>query len=414
MTKSNWLFLTLLLAAAPVTRGASTITVSVAHPGVPVSSHLYGIFLEEINHAVDGGIYAELVRNRAFNEGGANPTYWNAVGGAALSSDPTQHYGKLTRSLKTQASGGSRAGVSNGGFWGMKLSHGATYTATVWAKAADGFQGPLNLTLESADGTVPAQTTIDGVSADWRKYVRLLTVNNPQGGTADNSMVLTTTSPGTVRLQLVLLFPPTWKARANGLRTDLAGFAHGTDQAGVGRRRSQALRTGQRSASFVVPVGFPAMAPGVHESTAHESGGDADLAAQRESRSLWCGGSPGRTCWSSGVLARGRQHQRPRRIRLEQRAAQPDGGADKHVGQSDSDIKPDGAAAAGLRSLRGDDRGSLQVAIRQVLGTAFKDRQVLHPAYCSRVAGFVSPIHFSLDVIVDRRKRLSHIAGAAV
>jgi uncharacterized protein (TIGR03437 family) len=121
-----------------------------------------------------------------------------------------------------QTSGGSRAGVSNGGFWGMKLSHGATYTATVWAKAADGFQGPLNLTLESADGTVLAQATIDGVSADWRKYVRLLTVNNPQGGTADNSVVLTTTSPGTVWLQLVSLFPPTWKARANGLRTDIA------------------------------------------------------------------------------------------------------------------------------------------------------------------------------------------------
>src|ERR1035441_8154580 len=72
------------------------------------------------------------------------------------------------------------------------------------------------------------------------------------------------------------------------------GFAHGPDQAGIGRRSSQILRSGPRSPSFVVPVGFPAVAPGVHESTARKSGGDADLAAQGERRSLRCSGFPDR------------------------------------------------------------------------------------------------------------------------
>lgn len=215
-------FLAVLFSAVQAFGVEATIAVDVARPGVAVSSHLYGIFLEEINHAVDGGIYAGLIRNRAFNEDGSNLTHWSAVGAAALSSDPAQHHGRLSRSLKMQLPGGSRAGVSNGGFWGMKLADGATYTATVWAKAAEGFQGPLSLSLESAAGTVLAQTSIASLGTEWRKYVRLLTVTNPQGSTTNNSLVITATTPGTVWLQFVSLFPPTWKGRANGLRPDLA------------------------------------------------------------------------------------------------------------------------------------------------------------------------------------------------
>jgi uncharacterized protein (TIGR03437 family) len=213
--------LALLWISAAVFGAAPTITVGVAQPGVAVSPHLYGIFLEEINHAVDGGIYAELVCNRAFNEDG-NLTHWDAVGAAALSIDSAEHYGRLSRSLRMQLPGAGQAGVSNGGFWGMKLTNGVTYTATVWAKAAAGFAGPLNLTLKSTGGTVLAETSIATLSRDWRKYVRLLTVSNLQGDTTDNTLVITSAAPGPVWLQLVSLLPPTWKGRANGLRTDLA------------------------------------------------------------------------------------------------------------------------------------------------------------------------------------------------
>ena len=60
----------------------ATLTVNVARPGPKISPMLYGIFFEEINHAGDGGLYAELVRNRSF-EDGDKPEYWkfdNAAG----------------------------------------------------------------------------------------------------------------------------------------------------------------------------------------------------------------------------------------------------------------------------------------------------------------------------------------------
>lgn len=47
---------------------SSSIKADVPRPGAKISPTLYGIFFEEINHAGDGGIYAELMRNRTFEE----------------------------------------------------------------------------------------------------------------------------------------------------------------------------------------------------------------------------------------------------------------------------------------------------------------------------------------------------------
>ena len=44
------------------------VTVDVARRGPRVNPRMYGIFLEEINHGVDGGLYAELIRNRGFED----------------------------------------------------------------------------------------------------------------------------------------------------------------------------------------------------------------------------------------------------------------------------------------------------------------------------------------------------------
>ena len=68
------LFLSAVLAfgleAAESTPLPVHIVVNVDKPGVTVSPLLYGIFFEEINHAGDGGIYAEMVQNRSFEEPG--------------------------------------------------------------------------------------------------------------------------------------------------------------------------------------------------------------------------------------------------------------------------------------------------------------------------------------------------------
>ncbi len=57
-----------LLMPQPAPPSAGTITIDAGSPGHPIPPNLYGIFFEEISHAGDGGLYAELVQNRGFED----------------------------------------------------------------------------------------------------------------------------------------------------------------------------------------------------------------------------------------------------------------------------------------------------------------------------------------------------------
>src|SRR3974390_501414 len=57
-----------LLLAGLAGAGTATIAIDANQPGPKINPRMYGIFLEEINHGVDGGLYAELIRNRAFED----------------------------------------------------------------------------------------------------------------------------------------------------------------------------------------------------------------------------------------------------------------------------------------------------------------------------------------------------------
>src|SRR5438046_2835791 len=70
----------LWLAAAAGLPGQTTLTVDVDKPGIKVSPTLYGIFFEEINRAGDGGIYAEMIQNRSF-EDADKPAAWTVLDG---------------------------------------------------------------------------------------------------------------------------------------------------------------------------------------------------------------------------------------------------------------------------------------------------------------------------------------------
>src|SRR6476646_11385661 len=87
------------LAAGP------TLTIDASHPAGKVSPKLYGLMTEEINHSYDGGLYAELIQNRAFLDNTNSPVHWSVVtnngSAAAIALDPANCYNdKLTMSLK--------------------------------------------------------------------------------------------------------------------------------------------------------------------------------------------------------------------------------------------------------------------------------------------------------------------------
>src|SRR5215213_9088632 len=92
---ARWPLPFVLLLGMSATRAAGpTVTIDTASPSGKVSPLFYGLMTEEINHAYDGGLYAELVRNRAFLDDAATPAHWTllrADGSAAtMSLDPTQ------------------------------------------------------------------------------------------------------------------------------------------------------------------------------------------------------------------------------------------------------------------------------------------------------------------------------------
>lgn len=153
------------------------------------------------------------------------PRYWSAVGGAAMVLDTNQPLNEfLNVSLKLDASSASAtspAGVANGGFWGIPVKPGHTYRVSFFAKGAEGFQGPVTVSLESADGkTVFASAKVSKIGGEWKEYQATLKTKRVPAS-KDNVFKLTTTTPGTLWLQNVSLFPPTYKNRQNGNRADL-------------------------------------------------------------------------------------------------------------------------------------------------------------------------------------------------
>jgi alpha-N-arabinofuranosidase len=189
-----------------------------------VSPMLYGLMTEEINFSYEGGLYGELIRNRAFKANPTNAIYWNAVGGATMALDKDAPLNDaLNVSLKLDASSAAKnspAGIANGGYWGIPVKPKTTYHVSFYAKAAGGFAGPLAVSLESTNGNTLASTEISGLTGDWKKFdVDLKTKR--VAPSKDNVFKITTTAPGTIWLQQVSLFPPTFNHRANGNRPDI-------------------------------------------------------------------------------------------------------------------------------------------------------------------------------------------------
>jgi alpha-N-arabinofuranosidase len=229
--------LPLLIAAASLfaasARAADPILrVDVANAKARVSPMLYGLMTEEINHSYDGGIYAELIQNRIFQDSATAPAHWSLVqepaGAATIGLDETQPIPNtaLTRCLRLDATGamtGHRVGVANDGYWGIPVRPRTTYRASFWAKA-DGKSpgGPLTVTIESADGGktyASARTT--AVTGDWAKYTVRLTTAGDVTPTAASRFVIATEKPGAYDFNLVSLFPPTFHDRPNGSRIDI-------------------------------------------------------------------------------------------------------------------------------------------------------------------------------------------------
>ncbi|MGC4044648.1 MAG: alpha-L-arabinofuranosidase C-terminal domain-containing protein [Armatimonas sp.] len=217
------------IAQAPV---SATLDIDVATPGPEIPPDFYGLMTEEINHSYDGGLYAELIRNRSFQDPAprgrqatvtpsAMPPYWSVVGAGMASVDRTDPVNAaLPSSLKLELTGG-QAGIANDGYWGIPIKPKTKYTASFYAKGS-GTTGPVTaaLVLDSGEQAVASATT-GAISGGWRKYTVTLRTSATAPTTAKARFVLSASGTGSVNFTQVSLFPPTYKNSTNGLRPDL-------------------------------------------------------------------------------------------------------------------------------------------------------------------------------------------------
>jgi len=202
------------------------LTIDLSKKGVKVSPTQSGLFFEDINHAADGGLYAELIRNRSFEDAATLDT-WSVTKQPGVVVTATIETLNLlntsqSRALKLKVDNATtlaRAGISNPGFWGINVVNGQTYKLTFFAKCDTTFKGSITASLESSTGVKYAQATITGLGQGWQKYSCTLTASGNNTGAV---FVLAANTIGTVWFDVVSLFPPTFNNRENGLRPDLA------------------------------------------------------------------------------------------------------------------------------------------------------------------------------------------------
>ena len=197
------------------------IQVDVKHPGSPIQKTMYGIFFEDINYGADGGLYAEMVKNRSF-EFPQSLLGWTTFGKVEVRTDDAAfpnnpHYVRLSYPGHDE----KQTGLDNEGFFGFGVKKEADYRFSVWARASEGSTSEsIRIELVDQQGSPFASEKIAVNSKEWKKYQVIIKSGKEE---LKAKLRIFLTSKGNLDLDHVSLFPvDTWKGRENGLRKDLA------------------------------------------------------------------------------------------------------------------------------------------------------------------------------------------------
>lgn len=197
------------------------LTLDTKKAGTAIQSTMYGLFFEDINFAADGGLYAELVKNRSFDFP-QSLMGWYAFGKVEVKNDnPLFDKNPNYVVLSDPEHPHKRTGIENEGFRGMGFKKNESYRFTVWAKSLNTGenQGIRIDLLDSKNEILNTQKLVIN-SSEWKKYEIVLT---PKETDAKGRLRIFLDSKGSVALEHVSLFPvDTYKGRENGLRKDLA------------------------------------------------------------------------------------------------------------------------------------------------------------------------------------------------
>ncbi|HEY9508413.1 MAG TPA: alpha-L-arabinofuranosidase C-terminal domain-containing protein [Verrucomicrobiae bacterium] len=243
-----------LLCASSLLAETVTINIDASQSGPAINPRMYGVFLEEINTGVDGGLYAERVRNRGFEDAKAPEGFslidgrWNNGRGYVIpyhfevdKSLPywsliNEHGARGTMSLdlanplnaatprscrlEVEDASAGRVGIANEGYWGIGIRADETYELSLWLRS-ENFSGAIIATLENGVGKqLSDPVRFEHSGKEWKQFHATIEARqtDPQA-----KLVLTANAKGTLWFDMVSLFPQkTFKERSNGLRPDIA------------------------------------------------------------------------------------------------------------------------------------------------------------------------------------------------
>lgn len=212
-----------LITAMPLSAQSNTFDINLKKTGAPIQNTMYGIFFEDINYAADGGLYAELVKNRSF-EFPNSLQGWKTFGNVQVLNDgPFERNPHYVR-LSDPGHAHKHTGLDNEGFFGIGIVRGEQYNFSVWARS----ESPVVLRVELVNTASMGENhfvcqqrlTVNG--KEWKQYkVTLRPTETLEKATL--RIFMETRGGASVDLEHISLFPAdTWKGREGGLRKDLA------------------------------------------------------------------------------------------------------------------------------------------------------------------------------------------------
>ena len=205
----------------------TTLEVNTSKTITKIQPTMYGIFFEDINFAADGGLYAEMIKNRSFefddplmgwNQPKSDKHNFNTKSGIAV---PIQFSKKGNNHNYCRVTVKDAKGyeIINEGFRGMGIKNGAKYNLTLKASKEAGNISKIIIQFIGKDDKVLAETSIVPTASGWNEYTAQLT---PTATEAKAKLRFTFEGTGTIDLDMISLFPEdTWNNRKNGLRKDL-------------------------------------------------------------------------------------------------------------------------------------------------------------------------------------------------
>jgi len=216
----------LLLSVQQLMAQEPILEIDASNYQAEIAPTMYGIFFEDINFAADGGLYAELVKNRSFEftlpkmgwlEPNSDRHSYNSESGISM---VVQQSLKATNTnfLRVQVTNAKGYELINEGFRGMGIKKNESYDFSISCA------NPLGITkiiaeIIDEEKKVIGSTSIEPRSGQWTSYETSFKAS----ATVEKAQLrLRFEGKGSIDIDFVSLFPQdTWKGRKKGLRKDL-------------------------------------------------------------------------------------------------------------------------------------------------------------------------------------------------